>query len=141
MDSNTENTDNTEMLTREQQYAVDVFARVEAFGKLHPKGSTACDKYGAMAHKLPVLVRTAGLAQALAFVDARGDESHKQLLADLAGTVGYADAHTFVAQSRTLAFPQYMRLGQKVMAALLWYKRFAQSVLKVEANDDGEVIS
>lgn len=130
--------DNTEMLTREQQYAVDVFARVEAFGKLHPKGSTACDKYGAMAHKLPVLVRSAGLAQALAFVDARGDEAHKQLLADLAGTVGCADARTLVAQSRTLAFPQYMRLAQKVMAALLWYKRFAQSVLDVAPGTEVE---
>lgn len=128
-----------EMLrTREQQYAADIFGRVEAFGKQHPAPSTARRKYGAMAHKLPVLVRTAGLAQALAFVDARGDGAHKQLLRDLAGTVGCSNAEILLEDSRKLAFYEYMRLSQKVMAALLWYKRFAQSVLGVEPGEEDE---
>lgn len=128
-----------EMLrTREQQYAVDIFGRVEAFGKQHPASSTARRKYGAMAHKLPVLVRTAGLAQALAFVDARGNDAQRQLLQDLARTVGYNDAKSLLNASRETAFYEYMRLSQKVMAALLWYKRFAQSVLGVEPGEDDD---
>jgi len=127
------------MRTREQKYASDVFTRVTAFGERFPKGKQERNQYGSMAHKLPILVRTAGLAQALAFVAARGDMAHRQLLLDLAVTVGYNDVERFLEQSRTLAFPQYMRLSQKVMAALLWYKRFAQSVLDVDAATDAEL--
>ena len=128
----------TMLRTREQKYAADIFDRVAAFGAAHPAPSKERRKYGAMAHKLPVLVRTAGLAQALAFVDARGDAPHHQLLQDLAATVGYADAKALLDASRDVAFYEYMRLSQKVMAALLWYKRFAQSVLGVEPSDEPE---
>ena len=128
-----------EMLrTREQQYAADIFERVERVGQRYEKKPAERRKYGSMAHKLPVLVRTAGLAQALAFVDARGEEVHRQLLLDLAETVGYSAAKSLIGDSRGLAFYEYMRLSQKVMAALLWYKRFAQSVLGVEAGEDDE---
>jgi CRISPR-associated protein Cmr5 len=124
--------------TREQKYAADIFERVERIDEEYKHKPAERRKYGAMAHKLPVLVRTAGLAQALAFVDARGDEPHHQLLQDLAVTVGYGDAKALLNASRDVAFYEYMRLSQKVMAALLWYKRFAQSVLGVEPSDEPE---
>lgn len=134
--------DNAIMRTREQDYAVDIFARVEEFGQHHARGSKERRTYGSMAHKLPVLVRTAGLAQALAFVDARGDDAQRQLLKDLAATVDAKrygnDVNSFLSDSRSLAFYEYMRLGQKVMAALLWYKRFAQSVLGVEPGEEDD---
>lgn len=131
--------ENQEILrTRQQKYAADIFQRVEAFGNQHPMQSTARRKYGAMAHKLPVLVRTAGLAQALAFVATRGDTAQQQLLQDLAHTVDYPDDKTLLEASRTLPFYGYLRLSQKVMAALLWYKRFAQSVLGVEPGEEDE---
>lgn len=127
------------MRTREQEYARDVFDRVGKFGEKHTKGSPERKKYGSMAHKLPVLVRTAGLAQALAFVWSRGDDAQEQLLKDLAATVGYqGNLDDFLKQSRNLAFYEYMRLSQKVMAALLWYKRFAESVLEVRAGEDDD---
>ena len=88
-----------------------------------------------MAHKLPILIRTAGLAQALAFVDARGKDSQKQLLQDLAGTVGKQNSVSLLRRAREAELSEYMLLTQQVMAALLWYKRFAQSVLGVEASD------
>lgn len=127
------------MRTREQEYARDVFERVSKFGGKHAKGSSERKKYGSMAHKLPVLVRTAGLAQSLAFVCSRGSDAQEQLLKDLAGTVGYqGKLDDFLEHSRNLAFYEYMRLSQKVMAALLWYKRFAESVLEVQAGEDDD---
>jgi len=127
------------MRTREQEYARDVFVRVRDFSTKYAEGSTERKKYGSMAHKLPVLVRTAGLAQALAFVWSRGDTAQEQLLKDLAATVGSkGDLDDFLKQSRDLAFYEYMRLSQKVMAALLWYKRFAESVLGVQAGEDND---
>lgn len=121
------------MQTRDQKYAVDVYEKVslikgkedEAFGK----------SYGAMAHKLPVLIRTAGLAQALAFVEARGKKPQKRLLEDLAGTVKKPDAAALLKRARESEMSEYMLLTHQVIDALLWYKRFAQSVLGVEASD------
>ncbi|NTW00339.1 MAG: type III-B CRISPR module-associated protein Cmr5 [Oscillochloris sp.] len=128
------------MHTREQKYAQDVYTRVCAIKKAQDAGDSKIDpkKYGGMAHKLPILIRTAGLAQALTFVEARGDKSgsQRQLLCDLGGTIGYNG--NLAAQARAAELGEYMRLTQQVLDALLWYKRFAQSVLEVEAGEGDE---
>ncbi len=123
------------MQTREQKYAQDVYNRVCAIindERMNRK------KYGGMAHKLPILIRTAGLAQALTFVEARGDKSGSQcqLLRDLGATVGHGDK--LAADARSAELGEYMRLTQQVLDALLWYKRFAQSVLNVEPGEGEE---
>ena len=121
------------MQTRGQQYARKIHEQVS---KVVNEGERK--QYGSMAHKLPVLVRTAGLAQALAFVEARGSEPAKQLLEDLAQVVEADNKKELLDRSRTYDLVQYMHLTQKVMTALIWYKRFAQSVLGVDAGDDKE---
>ncbi len=126
------------MLTRNQHFANKVFMQVSEIAKLTDQESK---RYGSMAHKLPVLIRTAGLTQALAFVESRGKDEQKRLLDHLAEVVEAGTRGELLQRSRTSGLGDYMRLTQDTLAALLWYKRFAQSVLKVEANDDGEVIS
>lgn len=117
------------MYTRDQKFAIDVFDRVSKVKKDDQIG------YGSMAHKLPILIRTAGLAQALAFVDSRGTPAQQQLLKDLAGTVGKPE---LLKAARELELNEYIRLTQQVMEALLWYKRFAQSVLGVDTSQTEE---
>lgn len=129
------------MITREQAYAAHIYTQVEALGRSHPQGTKERSQYGAMAHKLPILVRTAGLVQALAFVDTRREAVHRQLLGHIAETVSLQrseklTADTLLKLSREAPLPEYMRLAQQVMAALLWYKRFAQSVLDVAPGSD-----
>src|SRR5437588_3706057 len=116
------------MQTRDQLYAATIYQQVSTIREKEPE----YDKYGAMAHKLPVLIRTAGLAQALAFVEARGKEPHHRLLSDLAETVGKKDI--LLSEARSAHLSDYIHLTQQVMDALLWYKRFAQSVLDVDAS-------
>ena len=118
------------MQTRDQEYAVDVYERVSNVEEDDRK------RYGAMAHQLPILIRTAGLAQALAFLDSRDNKAHKQLLTDLAGTVGKSG--TLLKSAREAGIGEYMHLTRQVMAALLWYKRFAQSVLDVKSSETGD---
>lgn len=133
------------MQTREQEYAKKIFEQVEAFkqaklaahGDDQKKAQPEIDKYGSMAHQLPVLVRTAGLAQALTFVTARGQEPHKQLLNDLALVVGQPTGTALAAEARNANLSAYMHLTQQVLAALVWYKRFAQSVLDVKSGEKG----
>ena len=122
------------ILTLEQQFALAVHANVT---RMLSKSEPDRKKYGSMAHKLPVLVRTAGLVQALAFVHSRGKGPQQQLLEDLARVVIGAGAEELLAQSRTADLRQYMYLTDRALLALKWYKRFAQSILEVEAGDQG----
>jgi len=94
-------------------------------------------KYGVMCHKLPILIHTAGLAQALAFVESRKGNIYKDLLRHLAQTIEVKEEN-LVKAVREADLNDYMRLTSQVMAALVWYKRFAQSVLGVDVSDTDE---
>lgn len=124
------------MRTRNQEYAAQIFEQVtQVFEGL---GSEERNKYGSLTQRLPVLIRTAGLAQALAFADARGKKPGKRLLGDIAAVLRFKDKDELLKRSREAELPEYMRLTRDVLAALAWYKRFAQSVLGVEAGADEE---
>jgi CRISPR-associated protein Cmr5 len=121
------------MQTRSQRYAAQIFAQVN--GEVKMQSEAYQKKYGSMAHKLPVLIRTAGLAQALSFVESRGETEHKKLLNHLAAVTEESD---LAQRSRAITdLNEYMRLTREVLSALLWYKRFAQSVLKISPGEDG----
>lgn len=114
------------MLTRDQRYAGDALGRIELVkGSAGLKGA----EYKSMAQELPVLVRGAGLVQALTFVQSRSSEAQKQLLEDVAGTLGFENGKALVEKSRTAPLPDYIRLTEQVIDALQWYKRLAQVVL------------
>ena len=126
------------MHTLQQEYAQNVYKKVEGFGQRYSKDTRERTQYGAMAHKFPVLVRQAGLIQALAFVYTRGKDAHKMLLEDLAQVVAGQSAEDFVRQCREADLTAYMWLTRQTLSALEWFKRFAQSVLEVEPGGQGE---
>jgi CRISPR-associated protein Cmr5 len=123
------------MLTRNQTYAIDALEKVSDYKK--NASETDRKSYGSMCHKLPILIHTSGLAQALTFAQTRDKEPLRQMLNDLAATVGQTDGPALAKRARELSLNDYMLLTRHVLAALLWYKRFAQSELDVEA-DEGE---
>lgn len=114
------------MQTREQIYATGVYELVSRVS------TSDKQKYGSMAHKLPILIRSAGLAQALAFVATR-TKAEKQLLQDLATVLKKDTAEQLLKASRNDSISEYMLLTEHALAALLWFKRYAQSVLEVDA--------
>lgn len=123
------------MSTRDQKFAKIIYGQVKEIAK---RSQVEQNKYGSMAHKLPILIRTAGLVQALAFVEARTEDVQKELLSHIATTIGLESREILLERSRTTSLEAYMRLTQQVLASLLWYKRFAQSVLGVEAGDEAD---
>ena len=124
------------MRTRNQEFAAKVFGQVtQVAGRL---GREESKRYASLTQKLPVLVRTAGLAQALAFVDARGGAAGERLLGDLAAVVGLTTAQRLLECAREAELPEYMRLTGTVLEALNWYKRFAQSVPGLKEGVGGE---
>lgn len=124
------------MQTRDQKYAVDVLDKVTKISKEKKEYQNI---YGGMSHKLPILIRTAGLAQALSFVEAKAVKVNalQQLLKDLSVTVEQQELPAVARNTKELS--AYIRLTQQVMAALLWYKRFAQSVLGVDASNGDDI--
>lgn len=107
------------MLTREQKYAAKIYEQVKGVKENQ-------SEYRSMAEKLPVLIRTAGLTHALHFAETRSDAA-QTLIAHLAEVLRHDD---LLEASRTAELGKYMQLTQQALAALQWYKRFAQSLLK-----------
>lgn len=114
--------------TRSQRYAGHAHALV-----LQVKGQPDQDKYKSLARNLPVLIRTAGLAQALAFADSPSAEPmHRTLLTHLNESVNAGKSLS--AACRTAQLSEYMRLTRDTLDALLWFKRFAESILDDDAG-------
>lgn len=125
--------------TLQQEYAAAVYEKVSDYEKKdQSKDKADSKKYGAMALKLPILIHTAGLAQAVAFVQSREKEPFKQLLNDLAQVIGKENATDLGTKSREVQLEEYMYLTKQTMNALEWFKRYAQSILKVKTTDDAE---
>ncbi len=117
------------MMTRNQRMAMAAFEKVSAVSNENK------DAYGRMAQKLPVMIRAAGLAQAVGFVETKSKiEGNKLLLTHLAETLGFNDSDSFARSCRSANVTEYLRLTQNALAALLWFKRFSVSVLGLEEN-------
>jgi CRISPR-associated protein Cmr5 len=110
--------------TRSQRFASSAFGHVDAL-----KAASGSGKYKAITRNLPVLIRTAGLAQALAFIPSGEEQErmHEALVGQLSETVG-ADLRA-ACRNPQLPLEQYMRLTRDTLDALVWYKRFAESLI------------
>ena len=126
------------MKPRSHQVAQTAFKLVEArktFGE--------SKQYGALAHKLPVLILQNGLAQATGYLISQGNKGrgeHLALLDDLAqvlketGEGGYTNGnalHTSIIEADTA---KTMHLTRRCLEAASSLKRYVQGVLKVDAT-------
>lgn len=125
-------------MTLEQKRAAKAYEHVAALAAQHKEGAT---EYGAFALKLPVLVRTAGLCQALHFLASRNKEMASALLGHLACQLERLDEEikdekSLLDRVRKAALPDYLRLSRESVAVAGWYARLAQSVLKVRPGEE-----
>lgn len=98
-------------------------------------------KYGTMIHKLPALLQTAGLCQALHFVQARGDDDQRKIVAQLASQLSRVngaikDGPSLLERARKAELEEYLQLTDEAMACAAWYRRLVQGILKVDASDE-----
>lgn len=118
-------------MSRERQRALKTQAHV----KLVPKDEHK--PYASLAYQLPVLLRTAGLAQTVAFLASRSNERGKRLTLQLGECLGIErnDAgrvFSSIAEAKTGA---YIALSAEAVACADWYVRHVQAILKVERTD------
>ncbi|GGJ78774.1 type III-B CRISPR module-associated protein Cmr5 [Deinococcus aquiradiocola] len=126
-------------MNRDQQRAQSAYRQVSALPNDKHK------KYGVLALNLPFLIRSSGLAQALAFTDQKARAYDVPLLDHLAATVGEATGRPslrreqLLAESRTDSDPaSYLMLTREALLAATWFKRLASSILKVEPGEEVE---
>jgi len=124
------------MKTLSQILAEKVYIQVEQFGKNHSKGTKVRDSYCSMVERLPVLVHSAGLVQALAFLMSRGDDAYNALLNQLAAVLGSEDSDKLLASCQNAEFKEYRYLTHNVNIALSWFKRFAVSILDCKSKPE-----
>lgn len=143
------------MRTRSQEFlalAEELVTQVEGYDQRLPDtGKT----YGGLCHAFPVLVRTCGLCQALAFcldkatvpADKQKEpkhQAHELLLLHVGQVLGVNDAaadpagriQAVVAAVRDASTEEYMLHTRRVLDAWVYFKRFAVSILKVEFAEE-----
>lgn len=97
--------------------------------------------YGGMALKLPALIRSAGLCQALYFVKSRDKAPLKKLLEHLGKQMervdpGINSMETLCAAARESDLSKYVWLTREALAAVTWYGRLARSEWGIVPGDD-----
>jgi CRISPR-associated protein Cmr5 len=130
-------------MTLEQKRAAKAFEDVNALAGRYVKDSAERKSYGSLALKLPALVRTAGLCQALHFLDSRGNDTSKALLLHLAGQLARIDdaiegtsETSLLDRVRKAELADYLRLSRETISVANWYSRLTRSILKVEPTDE-----
>lgn len=99
-------------------------------------------KYKSVAKKLPVLIKTNGLGQTLAFIKER-NQGYDKLYDQIGNWLQTEDAKKLVPQGELveriirLQSPVYRQVTVETLALLNWIRRFVDGLMKdVEEEDD-----
>ena len=123
-----------------------------AFDKVRSVSENAPDSlkksYKSVAKKLPVLIKTNGLGQTLAFVNSKGGQSsqpngYDKLYEQIGSWLQSEDDKGLVPEGELveeiiqLDSPEYRQVTVETLALLNWIRRFADGLMKdVEPDDD-----
>jgi len=137
--------------TRQQRLMETALKQVD---EVKGKGDGVRSIYGGLCHRLPVLIRTCGLCAALAFVHSKSQgesgggriEAHRLLLKhcgailkDHAGLgIGNGSGRELINTVQGLDVRGYVLAQRVLLEALVFHKRFAESVLGVEPGSGDE---
>lgn len=122
-------------MTLEQQRAALAFKHVQTVSKEEQ------NMYGSMAQKLPALIRSAGLCQALHFVKSRKKPALDKLLSHLAEQLQRTDKDITNADSlcdtvRQAELSKYLWITREALAAVSWYSRLSRAEWGVLTTTD-----
>lgn len=125
-------------MTRQQRYLERALRHVEAL-QGEPESSDLPKIYGGLCHSFPVLLRTNGLMQTLAFIYTKSGDTddrkraYRALLSHVAETLGQpADGTALLHHVHQMSNGQYIHATRALLSAWVYYKRFAESILDVQ---------
>jgi CRISPR-associated protein Cmr5 len=134
------------MQTRQQKDALQALSDVQ---KIQEKGDEFKKSYATAVHRFPFLVRQNGLQQTLAFYAGKAhakDENEQNpsntaeglFLDHILTTLNlHSSGPAEIEILKKLAgteLESYMRYTRRCMEVALWYRRFVESVLKIDAT-------
>ncbi|NUL82129.1 MAG: type III-B CRISPR module-associated protein Cmr5 [Armatimonadetes bacterium] len=136
------------MKTRAQQDMELALKLVQQVAEKYPNQDDKPRKiYGGLCHSFPVLVRTCGLCQALAFLedkattekseDERAD-AHRLLLDHIAKIMSKEDRGSLMATVRGGSALDYLHYTRRILSVWIYFKRFAVSILKVKNAQEAQ---
>lgn len=90
------------------------------------------EEYSQLAKKFPALVHNCGLAQALAFVQAKEKDVNigKAYLSHLSDVMGLKKDEDLGIISRNAELREYQRLTREAIEAATWLKRYSEALLE-----------
>lgn len=99
--------------------------------------------YGSICHQFPIMLLRAGLAQSVAFlwVKANNDKpAYQKFMQHLSAITGFENENYSELQQRIqqMELDEYRRTTRTILDACIWYKRFAESLLNVQAGEGGD---
>ncbi len=128
------------MKTRAQQ-DMELAAKLVQEVSSHDKRTQ--QTYGGLCHSFPVMVRTCGLCQAVAFSKAKagegkepGENAHSLLLKHVAEILSVQG--DLLQAVRDASASDYMLYTRRILSAWVYFKRFAESILKVSSAAGAE---
>lgn len=137
------------MKTRAQKDLDLAMQLLGAIADKYEEGHAVRKIYGGMCHSFPVMVRTCGLCQAVAFSEDKAaitgsqetdrNKAHRLLLDHVAQLIN-TQPDNLTNTIRNATAMDYVFYTRRVLSAWIYFKRFAVSILKVksaqEAQDD-----
>jgi CRISPR-associated protein Cmr5 len=120
------------MATLSQRMAQAAFPKVRARKDGH---DVNFKEYTTLAKKFPALIHTCGLAQAVAFAQAKQDLAYLDDLASVLAAAGHREItnhETLGNQSRDQNLAGYLRLSRDALLAAGWLKRYVEALAEPE---------
>lgn len=132
------------MKTRSQMIAHAAYQQV--VGRKSQKTKEENKKYGALVHKLPMMILQNGLAQTTGFLLSKQEAHFKAVLGDLLAVYKVIDADiepTYEAQVLHKMIigsdlDRIMKLTREGLEIAGWLRRYVQGILKIDATGDVE---
>ncbi|WP_195572555.1 type III-B CRISPR module-associated protein Cmr5 [Paenibacillus sp. 1001270B_150601_E10] len=111
------------------------YAKVAYNGVLNQSQSGGAQAYGRLCHKFPSMVMLNGLRLTIAYFRSNNKEqgeAYKAYLKDLGQALEIQDWEQELPEQSA----EYRQLSRKALRASIWFKRYAEAILKVEEADE-----
>jgi CRISPR-associated protein Cmr5 len=129
------------MQTRAQKYSRLAYEHISQLDQDNELNDVQKKLYGSICHDFPIMVLRSGLAQTVAFLLIKAESgklAYQKFLQHLSSITGGTVDETFSGfqqRIQQMELGEYQRTTRTLLNAAIWYKRFAESLLKVRAGE------
>ncbi|GGG19974.1 type III-B CRISPR module-associated protein Cmr5 [Paenibacillus aceti] len=126
------------MKSQDHYYAQTAYNCIKRIENAHVQSKANAQEYGRLCHRFPAMVMLNGLRLTVAYFESvNKGEMHQNYIADLGSVLGIQNWNEELPEQSS----QYRHLTRRALQASVWFKRYAEAILKVEggeADDDNE---